>query len=389
MGFGIRRALLCVIYLCVLGTLAATPVPAAGQSQSKHILILFDEDRTLPGLSILDQSLRSTLSAGLEDGVEFFTESMHDSQFPDEQDELALRDYFVKKYGSRKLDLIVGVMGPALRFLLRHSGTFAPGVPIVFCGADARDLEGATLPATTTGLLVRRVFAPTLEIALRLQPDAREIYVVGGTSEFDRNLQASARREFAPFERRFSFTYLTDLPMNDLLTAVSRVPPRSVVLYLSVFRDGTGQTYAPYDAVSRISAASSAPVYAFVDQYLGLGPVGGYLYSLELHGKASAELGLRVLRGELPRAIPVREVADNQFMFDSRQLARWTLDSRRLPTDSVITFREPGAWDLYRVHHQWSGTAGGPDKLDRRTPGSSRETPASRAGVARECCAHT
>ena len=61
-----------------------------------------------------------------------------------------------------------------------------------------------------TGLLVRRIFAPTLEIALRLQPDTRQVFVVGGTSEFDRHLQAAARREFRPFERRLSFTYLTD-----------------------------------------------------------------------------------------------------------------------------------------------------------------------------------
>ena len=336
-----------VVSLFLLGTLAATPVPAAGQSQHKGVLLLFDEDRTLPGLSILDQGIRSTLSAGLGDGVEFFTESIYGAQFPEEQHELALRDYFVKKYGSRKLDLIVGVMGPALTFLLHHGDTFAPGVPIVFCGADARDLEGVTLPASMTGLLVRRVFAPTLDIALRLQPDAREVYVVGGTSDFDRNLQAAARREFEPFERRLSFTYLTDLPMGDLLTAVSSVSPRSVILYLSLFRDGTGQTFVPHDAASKISAAASAPVYVFVDQYLGLGPVGGYLYSLELHGKASAELGLRVLRGESPATIPVREVLGNQYMFDIRQLNRWALDGRLLPADSVIKFREPGAWDLY------------------------------------------
>ena len=348
MRLRIRRALRCLASLCVFAALAAPPVPAAGQSQRKRVLLLFDEDRTLPGLSILDQTIRSTLSAGLGNGVEFFTESMHAAQFPEGQDDLALRDYFVKKYGSRKLDLIVGVMGPTLKFLLHHGDTFAPGVPIVFCGADARDLEGATLPASTTGLLVRRVFAPTLEMALRLQPDAREVYVVGGTSEFDRNLQAAARREFAPFEHRLSFSYLTDLPMNEVLTAVSGVSPRRIILYLSLFRDGAGQTFIPHDAASKISNASGAPVYVFVDQYLGLGPVGGYLYSLELHGKASAELGLRVLRGESPAAIPVREVVGNQYMVDLRQLNRWKLDSRLLPADTVITFREPGAWSLYR-----------------------------------------
>jgi signal transduction histidine kinase len=334
--------------LCVIGVMAAAPIPAAGQTPPKRVLLLFDEDRVLPGLSVLDQAIRSTLGAGFPGGVEFYTESMHLAQFPEEQHDVALRDYYLKKYGSRQLDLIVAVMGPAVNFLRQYGDTFAPGVPVVFCGADARDLEGVTLPTHMTGLLVRRVFAPTVDLALRLQPDTQQVFVVGGTSEFDRHLQVSARREFAQFERRVSFTYLTDLPMSDLLAAVSSVPPRSVILYLALFRDGAGQTFVPHDAVSRISAVARAPVYVFVDQYLGLGPVGGYLYSVELHGNASAEVGLRILRGESPSSIPVREMAGNQYMFDARQLDRWRLDTQLLPADSVIRFREPGAWDRYR-----------------------------------------
>ena len=350
MTFRGRRAVRYAVVLCVLGTLAATPAPAAGQSPRKRVLLLFDEDRTLPGLSILDQKIRSTLSAGLGDGVEFFTESMHAAQFSEEQHELAQRDYFLKKYGSTKAGSHrrrdgTRVAVPAAPW--RHVRAWC--ADRVLWGRRARPRR-RDAPGQHDWPARRRVFAPTLDIALRLRPDTREVYVVGGTSEFDRNLQAAARREFEPFERRLSFTYLTDLPMKDLLTAVSSVSPRSVILYLSLFRDGAGQTFVPHDAASRFSAASSAPVYVFVDQYLGLGPVGGYLYSLELHGNASAELGLRVLRGESPAAIPVREVPGNQYMFDSRQLSRWTLDSRLLPADSVIKFREPSAWDLYRVY---------------------------------------
>ena len=47
-----------------------------------------------------------------------------------------------------------------MKVLRQHADGFAPGVPIVFWGADARELEGVTLPARMTGLLVRRVFAP-------------------------------------------------------------------------------------------------------------------------------------------------------------------------------------------------------------------------------------
>jgi hypothetical protein len=47
------------------------------------------------------------LSAELGADVEFFTESMHAAQFPEEQHDLALRDYYVKTCGSRKLDLML------------------------------------------------------------------------------------------------------------------------------------------------------------------------------------------------------------------------------------------------------------------------------------------
>ena len=60
--------------LFVLATLAAAPVPTAGQTAHTRVLLLFDEDRTLPGLSILDRTIRSTLRAGLGNDVEFFTD---------------------------------------------------------------------------------------------------------------------------------------------------------------------------------------------------------------------------------------------------------------------------------------------------------------------------
>ena len=94
MTFCARFCRLFVVSPCLLGTLLATPVPAAAQGDHKRVLLLFDEDRTLPGLAVLDQAIRSTLSAELGRDLEFFTESMHAAQFPEEQHDLALRDYY-------------------------------------------------------------------------------------------------------------------------------------------------------------------------------------------------------------------------------------------------------------------------------------------------------
>jgi signal transduction histidine kinase len=337
----IVRAALVLIFLLPDGV-------ATAQSDRRQILLLYDEDTRFPGLAILNESLQASFSTGLDGRVDFYTESMNLSQFTEARYHEVLRDYYQQKYSRKRLDLIIAVMGPSLDFLLRHGDVAFPGVPIVFCGADPADIAGRSPGSRVSGVLVARTFAPTLDAALEIQPETREVFVVGGTSAFDQHLMATARREFERFQRRVRLTYLVNLGMADLLQTVSRLPPDSVILYVTLFRDGDGRAFVPHEVVSTISATANAPVYVFVDQYLGRGVVGGHVYSLGRHGTEAAAIGLRILAGVPPSEIPVREVASHVNMFDARQLDRWQLDEGRLPAGSVVRFRQPSIWSQYK-----------------------------------------
>jgi hypothetical protein len=198
-------------------------------------------------------------------------------------------------------------------------------------------------------VLVKREFSPTLDLVARLHPDTERIVVVAGTSEFDAQLLAQAREEFKPFEERFAFTYLTNFPLPEVLSRLSQLPPKTVVLYTTMFRDGAGQPYVPHDVVERISAAANAPVYGFVDQYVGHGIVGGRVYGLGLHGEEAAGLVLKILSGRKPQQLSLIEPANTVTMFDARQLQRWKINEHRLPAGSTMLFREPTVWDRYRT----------------------------------------
>ncbi len=183
---------------------------------------------------------------------------------------------------------------------------------------------------------------------MRLQPDTRNVFVVGGASTFDRYLQVLVRRDLQPFEGRAGINYLFGLPMDEMLKRLSSLPPRSVILYVTVFTDGAGRAFVPHEALSSITAAANAPVYVFLDQFVGLGAVGGNVYSTETHGSHVAELGLEILRGAPPASLPIRAPASQVDLFDARQLKRWNLDEARLPPGSVLRFQEPSVWELYR-----------------------------------------
>jgi hypothetical protein len=102
----------------------------------------------------------------------------------------------VSKYADKKIDVVVAVMGPALDFLLSHGDAIFPGVAIVFCGVDRREISDRLLPPDVSGVLLRRKFKPTVELALRLHPDTQQIVVISGTSKFDMRILADAKEEF-------------------------------------------------------------------------------------------------------------------------------------------------------------------------------------------------
>ena len=323
------------------GTLSAS-------SATRHVVLLFDERPALPGLAALEADLVSTLGSNSADPVEIYRESMDLSRFGSNSYQMQLQAFLRAKYADKKIDVVVAIMGPALDFLLSYGNAIFPGAPIVFCGIDARELGERALPPHVRGILIKREFAPTLDLVLNLHPETQRIVVVAGTSDFDTRLLEKARGEFHDYEGRLAFTYLNALPLQQLLTELSQLPPRTVVLYTTLFQDGAGAPFVPHDVAERISAAANAPVYGFLDQYLGHGIVGGSLYSTAAHGIEAAKLALQFLAGTEP-AQRLPEVQSSKVLLDWRQMQRWHIGESRLPQGSEIRFRNASAWEQYRM----------------------------------------
>ena len=339
-----------ISFLIVSASLAlaiADPLPAS--AETRRVVLLFDERVELPGMSRLDAEFVRTLQANSADPVEVYREAMDLSRFGSDAYKSSLRDFLRTKYADKKIDVAVAVMPPAFDFLSRYGTLIFPGTPIVFCGLERKQLGNRSLPPNWYGVLVKRELAPTLDIALRIHPKTREIVVVSGTSEFDDTISAQARNEFRPYESRLAFTYLSDLPFQSLLQTLSRLPPDNIVFFTTLFQDGSGKSFTPYEALQHISAAASVPAYASAaDQYLGRGIVGGRLFSFASHGEDVAKLVLRILSGGAPSE-PVSESASSKTVFDWRQMQRWGISEGSLPADAEIDFRETNAWRAYRT----------------------------------------
>ena len=251
----------------------AGSLPAS--AATRNVVLLFGERVELPALSAMEAEIARTLRSNSAERTEIFSENMDLSRFGSPSYRAALRDFLHQKYSDKKIDVAVAVMAPALDFLLTSGDAIFPGASIAFSGLDRGELADRPLPRSVDGVFSKREFAPTLELALRLHPETRQIVVVSGTSDFEASLLADAKKEFTAFEKRVSFTYVSNVPIKDLLVQLSQLPKQSIVLFVSFFQDGAGESFVPQEVVERVSSASSVPVYGFTDQFLGRGIVGG------------------------------------------------------------------------------------------------------------------
>jgi signal transduction histidine kinase len=344
--FALQLARICVVLL--VGWLSLPCVADAEDSPPLRVLILLGSDYTLPASVVEANAIRATLAAGTPRRVEFFIEALDANRMPLAAYETDFTRFMQQKYRDRPMDIVIAVQQAALDFAERHRAELWPGTPVVFCAMPADWVRGRTFAAGITGVTATLDPVGTLELALRLQPGARQVVVVGGVGEIDRAFLDGVRLALHRYQGRLQATWLDHHTLEQMTAAVSQLPADTIVLYTAVSRDAAGQVFVPRQALAGLARASKAPVYGMIDTYSGYGITGGKLQSLEADGRRAAGLALRVLGGEAAAAIPVQPPAPSECRVDSRELSRFGLNERLLPAGCAVEFRQPGLWEQHR-----------------------------------------
>src|SRR3546814_301147 len=207
-------------------------------------------------------------------------------------------------------------------------------------------IEGSPPLPNATGVISRFDLRETVRLAQLLQPDLQNLFVVTGSSSFDRSWEEAARRELAMFSGNLAITFFAGLSLDELMVRLARLQSRSALLYLTMFEEPDGTTHKASEIAGRLALA--APVYSVYSTYLDRGIVGGHMDTFEEVGAAGARLGLRILAGEEADSIPPGPVKPQTYVVNWPALQKWGLDSARLPDGTIIRNRSPSVWDEYR-----------------------------------------
>jgi PAS domain S-box-containing protein len=327
------------ICLCLPGS---APAQEEADEQAKRVLALHVVRRDSPAF---DDTFRTVLTEGIATRLDYYSEFIDLNRIGEDKYQSALRSYLRTRYKDGGFDLVIASGPSVVEFLARDPSVFE-GVPIVFT-TRAGMLAAGPL---STGIVSTIDFKTTLASALAVHPDTKRVFVISGTATFDRLYADLFRAQSAEFTGRVSFHELSGMPLPQIRERVRQLPADSMIFFLSVSDDGSGQTMMPLDAIDSIAEAANVPVYSWHEDALGHGIVGGRLHSSINDAKMTAQIAVRVLNGERPATIPVASVDSYTYQFDWRQLRRWRVDERLLPAGSIIRYREQSFLEQHRSY---------------------------------------
>jgi signal transduction histidine kinase len=325
-----------------------SPAADASHQGAARVVVLNGSDPNLPAFISIDQAMRADLTAPGRPPVEIFSETLDMMRFPGADFEAEMMALLRKKYGRHPIDAVVAVAPAALDFAERHRQELWPRAAIVFHSVPDEVLRARPAARGTVGVLVHHDVSGTLDLALRLRPQTRRVVVVSGVGDFDRMMREIAQNQLSAYETRLTVEHWSGGAFGEVKAAIGKLPPDAVVIYLSIFRDGNGQTFVPRSALTELSAASSVPVFGAVESFVGKGIAAGSVDSLEARGRRAAVLVREALAAARTGVLPVSPAPTSICSADARELRRWNLDADLLPDGCRVVNVEVSPWIRYR-----------------------------------------
>jgi len=337
-----RISLLSALIFLVLVSGAHTSAQAP---QKKNVLILSDVGLSHPLTANITQQIVAGVQQAPDRHVEFYSESLDLLAFPDGPSKEEARNWLDKKYGGQRLDVVVAVGPGAINLLSNGTAALFSEVPVVISGTTRDEVTNPKLDSRFTGTWLKFEPEKTLEVALRLFPDTRHVFVVGGSSTFDETLISLTKARLSSFNTRAEIHYLAKMEMGNLLEQLQDLPDHSIGFYTSFFQDAVGNKFLnATKALPMITAASNGPDFGMADTYIGHGIVGGYVRTSGKQGNITAQIVSELLEGKQAQELPI-ETLPGEYMFDWKELQKWHIPESSLPSGSVILFREPSLWE--------------------------------------------
>ena len=319
----------------------------ADEKIEKHVLIVNPFTQDYPGSQLYIKGIKSALEKNSKFNFSYSYEYADLGRHSNDEKYLEdLSKYLKAKYFNDKPDFII--TGVTLNNLFsKHGDDIFRNVPIII-DWDKETLPDNKLPQNYVIISQMSEVDQNVQLILQTKPLTKKIYIVVGNSVDKRNLSKSISEAQDKYSNELEFVILDKLSYEDMIETIKNAGDDSVILYFQWYSDINGKSFIPTEVIKTICQEAKVPVYGVSAQYLGSGAIGGYVGNQELVGQTAGNEVLDILNGQKPSDNQIIHAASREYTFDWRQLKRWKIDEDKLPSDSVILYKDMSVWELYK-----------------------------------------
>ncbi len=247
-----------------------------------------------------------------------------------------LYELYKNKYANKKFDVIIASDNAAYNFLKKYHKKLFGKTPVVCCGLNEYDKYITNSNNLFTGISENIDVKDTINVALDLHPNTKNIYILSDNS-YSGKINSKLAKEIIPiYGNKINFHFIQNKYINVVLEKLEKIPPDSLILLNGVYKD-LNNNFIPNSQANRIlSKACKVPIYSCWESYIVGGVVGGKAISGFQQGKTSAKLALRLLNGENIKNIPFQNQGSNRYIFDYNALLKYNISKSHLPSNSII-----------------------------------------------------
>ena len=266
-------------------------------------------------------------------------------------------NYINHKYHRISIDLLMVVDDPSLELILQERkyvakikpNYFLANVPVVFLGINSLRQE-LWETSWLTGVFEDYTIIQTALEAMR-QTWTDRIIIINDTTETGKaNREQIEKLQQIPGESS-KVEVINDLRPQDIKKRVGKYPGNIPILLLGQLRqDHNHQILIDHEHDTKIIKEQIPnPIYTVLASRLGKGVVGGKIFDGEYHARQAVDLAMKVLAGARPDEIGPILTGKNRWIFDYRELLRYSIKLDLLPDNSEILYVEPPFHVKYRT----------------------------------------
>lgn len=323
------------------------PGPDSQLLRKKHVLVLQSYHQ---GQSWQDGVLNGirAVTAPLGRQIELHVENLDTKRVPGTQAFAPMAALIETKYGAYPWDAILTTDDAAFQFARQYRQQLFPHAQLVFCGVNDYTTYQPYDRTLETGVAETIDPKKSIEVALRLNPNTRQIYVINDFTLTGIYTKSVLLKSLPEIPNLPPIIHLDNMSMEDLLSTVKNLPADSMILLLLYNTDRLGVYYDYEDSIDLLYSVSPVPIYATWDFYLGRGIVGGRLTNSYAQGHKAMEMVLALLNGVPTAELPLVTDGPTNYIFDYEQLQRWHIPRNLLPPDSLIINEPQSFYNQYR-----------------------------------------